>query len=113
MNELKDGNSIVKHPNHYNIYDVEVIDMMAAIWGNEAVALWCKMTAFKYRMRMGYKEGVDSSIDFRKEQECLDLMRKYKARAAKDNCLHEPIGKLFEFDEFDSSYPIRSMTKDS
>ena len=31
MNELKDGNSIVKHPNHYNIYDVEVIDMMAAI----------------------------------------------------------------------------------
>ena len=113
MNELKDGNSIVKHPNHYNIYDVEVIDMMAAIWGNEAVALWCKMTAFKYRMRMGYKEGVDSSIDFRKEQECLDLMRKYKARAAKGNCLHEPIGKLFEFDEFDSSYPLGSMTKDS
>lgn len=85
MSEQKDGNSMVKHPNHYNIYDVEVLDMMAAIWGNEAVALWCKMTAFKYRMRMGYKKGVDINFDFKKEQECLDLMRKYKAKAAEDN----------------------------
>lgn len=80
MTEQTDSSSMVKHPNHYNVYDVEVLDMMAAIWGNEAVALWCKMTAFKYRMRMGYKAGVDPSTDFKKEQECLELMRKYKDR---------------------------------
>lgn len=80
-----DCNSMVKHPNHYNVYDVEVLDMMAAIWGNEAVALWCKMTAFKYRMRMGYKKGVDITFDFKKEQECLELMRKYQALSEKEN----------------------------
>ena len=90
MNEQNDKNSMIKHPNHYNVYDVEVLDMMAAIWGNEAVALWCKMTAFKYRMRMGYKKGVDIDFDFKKEQECLELMRKYQERV-KPDC-----GKLFE-----------------
>lgn len=97
MAEQTDSNSIVKHPNHYNVYDVEVLDMMAAIWGNEAVALWCKMTAFKYRMRMGYKVGVDPSIDFKKEQECLELMRKYKDRCKKpDSADYRKNYKLFE-----------------
>lgn len=119
MSEQKDGNSMVKHPNHYNVYDVEVLDMMAAIWGNEAVALWCKMTAFKYRMRMGYKVGVDPSVDFKKEQECLELMRKYKAKSADDKCHHDSINKLFESDnvshtkveEFDSSYPTEGAAQ--
>ncbi len=119
MSEQKDGNSMVKHPNHYNVYDVEVLDMMAAIWGNEAVALWCKMTAFKYRMRMGYKVGVDPSVDFKKEQECLELMRKYKAKSADDKLHHDSINKLFESDnvshtkveEFDSSYPTEGAAQ--
>ena len=119
MSEQKDGNSMVKHPNHYNVYDVEVLDMMAAIWGNEAVALWCKMTAFKYRMRMGYKVGVDPSVDFKKEQECLELMRKYKAKSADDKRHHDSINKLFESDnvshtkveEFDSSYPTEGAAQ--
>lgn len=97
MSDQKENNSMVKHPNHYNVYDVEVLDMMAAIWGNEAVALWCKMTAYKYRMRMGYKVGVDPSVDFKKEQECLELMRKYKARCAKEKeQSYNSNSKLFE-----------------
>lgn len=119
MSEQKDGNSMVKHPNHYNVYDVEVLDMMAAIWGNEAVAFWCKLTAFKYRMRMGYKVGVDPSEDFKKEQECLELMRKYKAKSADDKLHHDSVGKLFESDnvshtkveEFDSSYPTEGAAQ--
>ena len=119
MSEQKDGNSMVKHPTHYNVYDVEVLDMMAAIWGNEAVALWCKMTAFKYRMRMGYKVGVDPSVDFKKEQECLELMRKYKAKSAIDKPCCDSAGKLFESDnvshtkveEFDSSYPTEGTAQ--
>jgi hypothetical protein len=119
MSEQKDENSMVKHPNHYNVYDVEVLDMMAAIWGNEAVALWCKMTAFKYRMRMGYKVGVDPSTDFKKEQECLELMHKYKAKSAIDKPCCDPVNKLFESDnvshtkveEFDSSYPTEGAAQ--
>ena len=46
---------MVNHPSHYNNYDVEVIDMMVDIWGTEAVINFCKLNAFKYRMRMGTK----------------------------------------------------------
>ena len=45
----------VDHPNHYNTYDVEVIDMMERIWGPEKTAVFCELNAFKYRMRMGTK----------------------------------------------------------
>lgn len=45
----------VNHPKHYNNYSVEVIDMMVSIYGIEATATWCEMTAFKYRMRVGTK----------------------------------------------------------
>lgn len=52
----------VNHPNHYNAYSVEVIDMFERIYGKEATALWCEMTALKYRLRMGLKEG-DNPIE--------------------------------------------------
>lgn len=45
----------VNHSKHYNNYSVEVIDMMVSIYGIEATATWCEMTAFKYRMRVGTK----------------------------------------------------------
>ena len=68
----------VNHPSHYNNYSVEVIDMMRDIWGPEATALWCEMTAFKYRMRMGTKEGNPIEQDFAKEQFYLNKMRELK-----------------------------------
>ena len=43
------------NPSHYQEFSVEVIDMMAAIWGKEATALHCEMCAFKYRLRIGSK----------------------------------------------------------
>lgn len=69
INDTADSESeMVNHPSHYNQYPVEVIDMMARIWGNEATAQWCEMTAFKYRMRMGHKSGDEIGMDFDKEQ---------------------------------------------
>lgn len=68
---------MVNHPQHYNNYDVEVVDMMERIWGTKATMEWCKMTAYKYRMRMGTKPGKDETKeamkaklmeDFNKEQ---------------------------------------------
>jgi hypothetical protein len=58
---------MVDHPKHYNTYDIETIDMMLRIWGPEATALWCTMTAFKYRMRMGTKPTSPVAEDLKKE----------------------------------------------
>ncbi len=59
-----DGDRI--HPDYYRSYGMEVLDMMEKIWGREAVKTFCKLNAFKYRMRMGRKD--DMGIDFDKEQ---------------------------------------------
>ena len=71
----------VNHPTHYNKYDVEVIDMMEKIWGTEQTAIWCKLTAFKYRMRIGLKPDNSIQQDIVKENWYLDkynqLMDKY------------------------------------
>lgn len=58
----------VNSPTHYNEYDVEVIDMMERIWGKEDVKIWAKLTAWKYRQRMGTKPGEPIERDIEKEQ---------------------------------------------
>lgn len=52
----------VNHPSHYTQYPVEVIDMMRGIFGDCATALWCTMTAFKYRMRLGHKDNIQQEL---------------------------------------------------
>lgn len=80
---------MVNHPKHYNNYDVEVVDMMERIWGTKATMEWCKMTAYKYRMRMGTKPGKDETKesmkaklleDFEKEQWYLDKAAELKSK---------------------------------
>jgi hypothetical protein len=45
------------NPEHYKQLPKETIDAMVFIWGKDAVAKHCQMSAFKYRMRLGHKEG--------------------------------------------------------
>lgn len=70
---------MVNHPKHYNTYDMETIDIMRRIWGDETVAMWCKLTAFKYRMRMGTKPDNSFEQDLSKEQwylnKCNELLK--------------------------------------
>ena len=73
---------MVNHPSHYNQYDIEVIDMIIKIWGPEAAALWCDITAFKYRMRMGTKPDNSIEQDIKKEQWYLN-----KAKEIKENLI--------------------------
>ena len=73
---------MVNHPSHYNQYDIEVIDMIIKIWGPEAAALWCDITAFKYRMRMGAKPDNSIEQDIKKEQWYLN-----KAKEIKENLI--------------------------
>jgi hypothetical protein len=60
------------NPNHYKGYSFEAIEMMVAIYGADKVAWYCEMNAFKYRMRMGKKQGESISDDLAKEKWYLE-----------------------------------------
>lgn len=77
-NENNNSYENVNHPNHYNNYDVEVIDMMERIWGPEKTAIFCELNAFKYRMRMGTKPTSPISEDLEKEIWYLNKMKALK-----------------------------------
>ena len=81
-NKLKDDEKyeMVNHPSHYNKYDIEVIEMMRRIWGDDDVAIWCKLSAFKYRMRLGEKPKNTIEQDIRKEKFCLDYIAKLNTK---------------------------------
>ena len=53
------------NPAHYQEFSIEVIDMMASIWGKEATALHCEMCAFKYKLRAGSKpdQPIERDLD--------------------------------------------------
>lgn len=76
---------MVNHPNHYNQYDIEVIDMIIRIWGPEAAALWCDITAFKYRMRMGTKPDNSIEQDIKKEQWYLNKSKEIREKLINKN----------------------------
>lgn len=63
-------------PSHYQFADKEVIDMMAAIWGNEAARMFLTLSAFKYQMRAGRKTD-DPTSDLEKARHCLELATEY------------------------------------
>lgn len=63
-----DEYEMVDHPQHYNNYEYEVIDMMRKIYGDEKTAIFCELNAFKYRMRMGTKPTSPIDEDLKKEQ---------------------------------------------
>lgn len=70
--DVTDGDPIkyehVNHPTHYNRYSVEVIEMLRRIYGTEETALFCEMTAFVYRMRMGTKPDNPFEQELAKEE---------------------------------------------
>lgn len=51
---------MVNNPIHYNSCgDYETIKKMELLFGKEAVLTWARLTAFKYRDRMEFKENKD------------------------------------------------------
>lgn len=57
--EAAKENDAVNHPGHYQSYSpelqIECIDAMRAAFGDDGVALWCKLNAFKYIWRESSK----------------------------------------------------------
>lgn len=64
-----------EHPNYYNRYSVEVIEMARRIWGDEAMKTAAEITAFIYRMRAGVKPDNPAEVDFKKEEFWLNYIK--------------------------------------
>ena len=47
---------------YYTFCDTECLDMMSKLFGKKEVAIFCKLNAFKYRMRVGKKTTNINSI---------------------------------------------------
>lgn len=77
-NKKEEDYEMVNHPQHYNLYSEETIEIMKDVYGPDAVALWSEMTAFKYRMRMGTKPGSPVEQDLEKEEVYLEFRDYYK-----------------------------------
>ena len=67
------------NPAHYQEFSVEVIDMMAAIWGKEATATHCEMCAFKYKLRAGSKSDQPIERDLEKAAWYLSKAKELRA----------------------------------
>jgi hypothetical protein len=85
--KTKEDYEYVNHPKHYNNYDVEVIDMMERIFGAIATYDFCKLNAFKYRMRAGTKPNIDVQQDLDKEQWYLKKAEELKDKMGRYNKL--------------------------
>lgn len=48
----------VSHPSHYTQGNIQCIEAMESAFGKEAVAIWCKLNAFKYIWREEHKNGI-------------------------------------------------------
>jgi hypothetical protein len=70
----------VNHPNHYNTFSKEVIDMMVDIWGIEKTIAFCEMNAFKYKMRMGDKPNQPLEQDSKKAFWYLNKSKELKSK---------------------------------
>lgn len=59
MEEIK-ANDSVNHPKHYEGHtSIECIDNMRLIFGNQRVAEYCMLNAYKYLSRHEYKNGLE------------------------------------------------------
>ena len=68
------------NPDHYKDYPVEVIDMMDAVFGTQAVINYCYCCAFKYRMRAGKKPDQPIERDYEKEKWYLNKAKELESK---------------------------------
>lgn len=100
LDKLKKDYEYVKHPSHYNHYYLEVIDILERVYGTEATATWCEMTAMKYRLRMGTKPGEPIERDIEKERWYLnkrdELQEKMRKSEEEASAAHNAIDAVID-----------------
>ena len=80
--ETKGSYEHVDHPSHYKDDEdsLEAIDIIERVYGVKATMLWCEITAFKYRLRMGKKPNEPIERDLSKENWYLNKKKELKNR---------------------------------
>lgn len=69
---------------HYD-WRINMSKMIEAIWGTENFMVFCEITAFKYRMRIGKKDNTDLELKKLKWYETMAEYCKMKLRGDTDN----------------------------
>lgn len=72
--EMKQGYTKTR-PSHYDSYGIQVLEMMELVFGKQATVDFCRLNAFKYRMRMGTKDNESFDDDLKKEQYYLEYAK--------------------------------------
>ena len=84
---MKEKKEMVNHPEHYNHNYMECIDGMLGAFGAEEVRTFCKISAFKYLWRLGYKD--DEAQEIGKIKWYLDKYLELKKQIEKE--IEEPV----------------------
>lgn len=75
----------VNHPEHYQGTH-ECIEVMRAMFGDQAVEDFCRLCVFKYRFRAGKKDGESKEKDIAKaewyEDYLIQMQKEYRNRYA-------------------------------
>lgn len=78
---IKEYNHI--NPTHYNLGDKEVWEVMISVYGLQEFLIFCKLNAFKYRMRMGKKPDQSIDREYQKMKWYEDKIRELTMNSAK------------------------------
>ncbi len=60
--EQAEYETVVDHPEHYQQYPLEVIEIIHLILGDEGFKSYCLGNEIKYRLRAGFKSNSDEDI---------------------------------------------------
>lgn len=74
----------INHPSHYQGKH-ECIEVMRAMFGDEAVKGFCRCNAYKYRFRAGRKDGQSADQDLKKQSGTKIISSSWRT-AKNDKC---------------------------
>lgn len=87
----------VNHPNHYNQGKRETIEEMRLMFGDQAVAIFCRLSAYKYMRRADYKGKKEE--DLAKAEWYMDYVEKLEGEREEKYCMcndSQPIHVILE-----------------
>lgn len=95
VTQMKKTKSTPVNPNHYKQGTTECFDVMRLIFGDLAIANFCRVNAFKYIWRCKDKNGLE---DLEKAKWYLERARGLDSMDSsnKDDLLDEMVGKAMQ-----------------
>lgn len=92
---------LVNHPEHYN-REIECIEEMRLIFGDEETATFCKLNAWKYRYGRVGKPGNEMETDLKKSDWYMGYFQDITQ-------LHRSSVEKYKEEEFQKIRLVRSM----